>query len=313
MKFDVRSAIQFATVAEELSFRRAAERLRVPQPWLSTRIRKLEEQLGFTLFIRSTRMVELTDAGRVFLQDAAALAAAAGAAEETARMLRDGQGGRLRVGVPPYHAAIRQKSALIRKFSESRPQASVELEIGWSPHLIERLFDHSLDLAFVADPTPIAHVESVTIGHSTLVLVLPLGDELAARKVLRVGDLRGREITVLTRGVNPSLWDMLFTPLEAAGAILLQSPDPDDFVARQDAKRPFRPFTKLDWSGALRGNTPGTVKRRLDDYAPRIPLRLVRLKASNTPLQAEFWRLASAVEGNECHSAGPPAIGLGSA
>ncbi len=296
MKFDVRSAIQFAAVAEALSFRRAAERLRVPQPWLSTRIRKLEEQLGFTLFIRSTRMVELTDAGRVFLQEAAALAAAARAAEETARMLRDRQGGRLRVGVPPYHAAIQQKSLLIQRFIESRPSASVELEVGWSPHLIERLFDDSLDLAFIADPAPIAHVESITIGYSNLVLVISCGDDLATREMLRLEDLRGRELTVLTRGVNPGLWDMLFAPLEAAGAILRQNPHPGDFLASHNVKQPFRSFTELDWSDAPLSGAPGTVKRRLDDYAPRIPLRLVRRKASITPLQAEFWRLASAMQ-----------------
>jgi DNA-binding transcriptional LysR family regulator len=296
MKFDVRSAIQFAAVAEELSFRRAAERLRVPQPWLSTRIRKLEEQLGFALFIRSTRMVELTDAGRAFLPEAAALAAAAAAAEEAARRLRGLQGGRLRIGVPPYHATIQPKSLLIRRFIESRPSASVELEVGWSPHLIERLFDNSLDLAFVADPAPIANTESITIGHSTLVLVIPCEDDLAARETLGLADLRGKEITVLTRGVNPGLWDMLFSPLEAAGAVLRQSPDPGDFVVGHGSRQPIRCSAMLDWNGRPPDSPAGTVKRLLDDYAPRVPLRLLRTKASVNPLQAEFWRLAATIE-----------------
>lgn len=59
MKRDLRLTLYFAAVAEEGSFTRAAERLRIAQPWLSTQIRKLQDQLGFALFARTTRRVPL--------------------------------------------------------------------------------------------------------------------------------------------------------------------------------------------------------------------------------------------------------------
>jgi hypothetical protein len=66
MAFDILSAVQFVTVAEELSFTRAAARLGIAQPWLSRRIQLLEAQLGFRLFVRTTRRIELTEKGEAF-------------------------------------------------------------------------------------------------------------------------------------------------------------------------------------------------------------------------------------------------------
>ncbi|KGI83710.1 hypothetical protein JY98_16460, partial [Exiguobacterium mexicanum] len=70
MKLDPRLVVQFAIIAEEGSFTRAAERLHVAQPWLSARLKKFEEQLGFPLFTRNTRNITLTKQGYELLQAA---------------------------------------------------------------------------------------------------------------------------------------------------------------------------------------------------------------------------------------------------
>ncbi|MFZ2870722.1 LysR family transcriptional regulator, partial [Zavarzinia sp.] len=76
MHFDIKAVLHFVAVAEDMSFTRAARRLGIAQPWLSRRIRQLEEQLGFALFERTTRSIELTARGRGFLDAAREVASA---------------------------------------------------------------------------------------------------------------------------------------------------------------------------------------------------------------------------------------------
>src|ERR1700754_4429969 len=96
---ELRHLRYFVAIAEERSFTRAAERLWVAQPGLSSQIRRLEAELGITLFTRHTRGVDLTDAGETFLERARAALAAADFALATGDGLQAGPVGRMRVGV----------------------------------------------------------------------------------------------------------------------------------------------------------------------------------------------------------------------
>src|SRR4051794_29359113 len=92
---ELRHIEYFVVVAEELSFTRAAERLSIAQSPVSAQIRKLERELGVTLFDRTTRSVELTPAGRSFYPEATALLAAAQRAADNVRLAGQGRLGRL--------------------------------------------------------------------------------------------------------------------------------------------------------------------------------------------------------------------------
>src|SRR2546429_9869440 len=89
----------FVAIAEERSFTRAAERLWVAQPGLSTQIRRLETELGVKLFERHTRGADLTQAGELFLERARVALAAADAAGATGRDLEAGLARRARAGL----------------------------------------------------------------------------------------------------------------------------------------------------------------------------------------------------------------------
>src|SRR4051794_24720266 len=96
---ELRHMRYFLAIAQERSFPRAAERLWVPQPRLSTQIRRLESELGVQLFERHTRGVDITDAGELFLERARTALAAADVARATGRDLEEGLVGSVRLGI----------------------------------------------------------------------------------------------------------------------------------------------------------------------------------------------------------------------
>jgi DNA-binding transcriptional LysR family regulator len=89
-------------LAEELSFTRAAHKLNISQPALSKQITELEERYGFQLFIRSKRMVQLTDAGRVFVEEARSALTHIELAVRLARAAHEGNSSTLIIGHSPY-------------------------------------------------------------------------------------------------------------------------------------------------------------------------------------------------------------------
>ena len=142
----------FIAVAEEGHITRAAERLGMQQPPLSQRIKAIERELDVQLFRRKARGVELTEAGRVFLDNARAMLAQNERAIESTRRTARGEQGRLCVGVTPtgpFHPFVPR---VIRAFREAFPLVSLTLEECLSPELLKRLRNEQMDAAFLRTP-----------------------------------------------------------------------------------------------------------------------------------------------------------------
>ena len=121
---ELRHLRYFVTVAEELHFGRAAVRLNLAQPPLSQQIRVLEGELGLTLFTRTSRKVQLTEPGRLFLAEARLVLAQAEKAQRTVQAAGRGEVGRITIAFS-VSAVYSLVPAILREFNRSRP--NVEL------------------------------------------------------------------------------------------------------------------------------------------------------------------------------------------
>src|SRR5207244_12996356 len=152
MAMEIRHLRYFIAVAEEGHVTRAAERLGMQQPPLSQRIKAIERELDVQLFRRKARGVELTDAGRAFLDNARAMLAQFDHTFETTRRTARGEQGRIRVGITPsspFHPFVPR---IIREFRDAFPRVSLRLEEGFGSQLIEQLRLERIDTAFIRTP-----------------------------------------------------------------------------------------------------------------------------------------------------------------
>ncbi|RVT91525.1 LysR family transcriptional regulator [Rhodovarius crocodyli] len=302
---DIRLVHDFAVVAEELSFTRAARRLAVAQPWLSTRVRQLEAQLGVPLLLRSTRRMELTEEGEAMLASARPLLAAARAVEEQAATLRGGSA-RLRLGTLPYGSHIPEQLALVEEFRRRWPGTSVELDIGWTTVLLERLRQGAIDLAFVVGVAPPPGLEALMLGETTQDVMLHPDDPLALEASIAPAMLRGRRVAAFTRGLNPELHDSLFAPLIEAGARLVDVPDILDFRRMGELFGPRDAIALFGWTTEEAAQQTGRVARPMPmrDGAVRFYLVRRREVARRAPMLC--WELARPAEPRETPSASRP-------
>ncbi|HTZ35973.1 MAG TPA: LysR family transcriptional regulator, partial [Stellaceae bacterium] len=149
---ELRHLRYFVAVAEEGHVTRAAERLGIQQPPLSQQIRALERELEAQLFHRKPRGVELTAAGRAFLDDAKAILARAEAAVAGARRAARGESGRIGIGFTSSASFHPFVPRTIRRFRERHPLVALALEESGTTELVAALRSNQIDAAFVRSP-----------------------------------------------------------------------------------------------------------------------------------------------------------------
>ena len=219
---ELRHLRYFVAVAEEGHITRAAERLGIQQPPLSHQIRALEREVGAPLFRRLPRGVELTEAGRAFLADAQAALARVGQGVEAARRAARGQGGRLRLAVPPtapFHPFVPK---VIRAFRDTYPLVSLVMEESLRTETLERLRGGQVDVAFLR--ASIAAPEGLAVHpllEEPMVAALPSGHPLArgdgGETLLPLRTLAGETFIPYAREAGPALDEAMAAACLGAG------------------------------------------------------------------------------------------------
>jgi LysR family hca operon transcriptional activator len=203
---ELRHLRYFVAVAEELNFTRAATRLRTAQPSLSQQIRQLEKSVGARLLDRSRQHVALTNAGRIFLQQAKDILARVEHAGRLAKQAADGRAGELSVGTFPS-ADVRILPALRPLVAEHLPDLRLILHSKYAVEPIAGLLSGTLDVAFLRGPLATAGLEYIELLHEQLVIVLPSHHPLARRKAIPVQSLDDLPCIAMERRLSPALHD----------------------------------------------------------------------------------------------------------
>ena len=207
---ELRHLRYFVAVAEELSFTRAAARLRTAQPSLSQQIRQLEKSVGVRLLDRSRQHVALTNAGRIFLQQAKDILARVAHAGRLAKQAADGRAGELSLGTFPS-ADVRILPALRPLVAEHMPDLRLLLHSKYAVDPIDGLRSGALDVAFVRGPLEEDGLEAVELLREQLVIVLPSHHALARRKAIPVKSLDDLPCITMERRLSPALHDAAAT------------------------------------------------------------------------------------------------------
>ncbi len=191
---ELRQLTHFLAVAEAKQFTGAAARVHLTQSSLSSSIRALERELGSDLFVRSTRRVELTEAGRALLPAAQRALVAAEAGRDAVAGVRGLVRGQLAIGVIQNVGAV-NIPALLARYHRRHPDVALRLHHAGVPSLVHRTADGELELAIVDLPLgPQAHrVRTQPIGRESLVLGVAAHDPLAHRTRARLIDLADRD------------------------------------------------------------------------------------------------------------------------
>lgn len=186
---ELRQLEHFVAVAQECHFTRAAQRLHIAQSGLSASIRSLERELGATLFLRSTRQVQLTAAGQALLVEALRALAASDAAKDAVAAVQGLLRGSLSIGSLQCLHAVHLPTVLAGFLSE-HPGLEIRLRQGGSDELIEQVRTGRLDVAFVARPArEPENVVLTPLDREELVLACSPGHPAARLALVKLQDL----------------------------------------------------------------------------------------------------------------------------
>jgi DNA-binding transcriptional LysR family regulator len=285
---ELRHLQYFVAVAEELHFGRAAQRLGIAQPGLSQQIKALERLLCAELFARDRRGVELTEAGRVLLPLARDVLSRCRNLQEVVRTYGTGEVGRLRIGIA-RSAAGGITDVLVESFMAGSPQVEVRLSSGHTAAHERELGAGTIDVAFVRPPLENSdELVCREVAQEPLVVALPEGHRLTARRAVGVRELTGEPFVWWPRENGPGMWDRILDQVFGPGnrpGITRWEPEEERML---HAVAHGHGITVLGEGRAGRLSVPGVVIRPFAEPVPTLALGLAWRGDSTLPTLHRF-------------------------
>ena len=206
----------FLTVAEELHFSRAAEKLFITQPALSRQIRQLEEYLGAQLFKRDKRNVSLTKTGEYFLEEATFLFNHLAFVKQNIRRVSDGEEGELRIGFvgSAMHSVI---PGLLKQINERSPGIHTVLTELPNQDQIDRIRNDELDIGFIRTMRLPSGLKKADVFEESFCLVLPESHPLNPNSFNSVIDLENEPFILFSSQYSHGYFEKIMSIFEDQG------------------------------------------------------------------------------------------------
>ncbi|MCY1274869.1 HTH-type transcriptional regulator BenM [compost metagenome] len=291
---ELRHLRYFIAVAEELHFGRAAEHLGISQPPLSQQIQALEEEIGARLLERTNRRVELTEAGRLFLDESRQVLAQVDKAVQLARRAQRGELGELKVGFTssaPFTSTVPRS---IHAFRQAYPDVHLELHEMSSAETVKALLEDSVQVGVIRPLALPDNLQSVELFREPLVAVLRADHPLAegSEEGLEIGAMAEEPFVFFPRTFGTGLYDQLIALAREAGfspRIAQEASEAMTIIGLVSAGLGVSVLP----ASFRRTRVDGVVYRTLLDPGATTAVWLVRRRGERSPLALSFVELVT--------------------
>ncbi len=215
-QLEIRHFKYFLSVAEELHFRKAADRLYISQPGLSRQIKQLESELGVTLFTRNNRKVELTATGEFLAKEISTWMNSLDQLLEKTRLIDSGTHGTLKLG---YVGSAMQKiiPSLLNSLLKDYPQIKFTLDEMDNPSQITSLINNTIDLGFVRQSEVPSSLEILPVLTESFCLVLPESHHLDKNNFESIDQLKNESFILFEKEYSPTYYSEVISIFQDAG------------------------------------------------------------------------------------------------
>jgi len=299
---ELRQVRYFIAVAEHLSYSKAARELHVSVSPLSRQVRQLENEYGVRLLSRDRRRVELTDAGRMFLEEAKALVHHTAEVSDRLRMAGKGETGAVRVGVALHLGD--KVGAVVADHAKLHPEVDIQCQAIFSTLQNAALREGQIDIGFMRPPVD-AGLASEVLYEERLIALVGKTNPLAKRRTLRVKDLGSETLFLPDRSVGGGLRDKTLELFARAGVSPHISPLTADPSSSSEVHKVLLAankgiFVVADEVGARADNSSVAVAIPFEDPDARIGLFMAWRKGESSRSVLALMDTARRVIGPSC-------------
>ncbi|WP_067689438.1 LysR family transcriptional regulator [Nocardia jejuensis] len=310
---EFRHLVSFITIAEELHFGRAAQRLHLTQPSLSAQLQKLEKSLGVQLVARNSHEVRLTAAGREFELQARQIVAQVDRAARAAKATAEGRSGTLSIGYNLPASRHVLPDTLV-KMTERHPDIVVSLWEKRTGPQLTGLADRSLDIALVYGHPSTAEFRYRRLLHRVpLVAVVGRRHRWADRPGVPFAELASQECVLFAREQCPAMYDAIFRSAAQTRISLNVAHHADDpgATAHMVSVRPLVGFASLPRAVSMGMGAPGSISAavKLLDPVPTLDLYAVWRSDDTNPAVAAFLDCMESAEPAQLDDAREDVVG----